>query len=62
MFTTNEIFDVYKTAVKYVIDKRDDGIFVGVYSAGKDKRGDKDDMKREGTLLLNANKEKIDGK
>jgi len=61
--TTNEIFDVYKTAVKYVIDKRDDGIFVGVYSAGKDKRwGTKDDMKREGTLLLNANKEKIDGK
>lgn len=61
--TTNEIFDVYKTAVKYVIEKRDDGIFVGVYSAGKDKRwGTKDDMKREGTLLLSANKEKSDGK
>lgn len=49
---SNEILDIYKTAVKYVIDKRDDGIFVGVYSAGKDKRwGTKDDVKREGTLI-----------
>ena len=49
---SGKILDYYKTPIRYVVEKHDDGIFVGIYGAGRDKVwGTNDDFKREGTFL-----------
>ena len=49
---TNAVLDRYHMPVRHVIEDRDDGIFISVYSAGRDKKwGTRDDQKREGFFL-----------
>ena len=52
---TNAILDRYHMPVRYVIEDREDSVFIGIYSSGRDKQwGTSDDVKRESILLPRA--------